>query len=227
MKHITRTAALVLMAAVLSVNICADKFTPSVEQKEAPTIVAPKTEHKVDGKPALVVKDKKGEVIAADKVETVKVTPVSSFKKKAEDKKDDTKTTEPTEPLTKEEAAIQESLEKAYTEIVEAKSLDVIAPELPNVMKDLKIETKVEDLVVQDLINITLPEEMAKALEVEGNTIDMTFEMKIEEGKQLIVMVQGADGKWVVIAGDAIVVNDDGTVTIAFNVVGNVAFVIA
>lgn len=216
MKHIIRAVALVLMVAMLSVTAFA-AFTPSVEQKAEPEVVAPKTEHKVDGKPAVVVKDEKGEVISADLVETVKVTPVSNFKGEEAEEKE----------LTEEEVAVKESLEKTYTEIAEAKNLAEVAPKLPEVLKELKVETKVEELVVQDLFNITLPEELTKALEVEGNTIDLTFEMEVEEGKQLIVMVQSADGEWVIISGDAIVVDEDGTVTVSFPVVGNVAFIVA
>ena len=217
MKHYIRSAALVLMAAMLSVNaFAAEKFTPSVEQKEAPAIVAPKTEHKVNGKPAVVVKDEKGEVVNAQAVDAIKVTPVSSFKDK-----------DAAKPQTEEEKVVAESLDKTYTEIVEAKSLDVLAPELPDVLKELKVDTKVEDLVVQDLINVSVPKEMEDILLVEGNTIDLTFEMEVEEGKELIVMVQTADGEWVVISGDAIVIDDDGTVTISFPVVGNVAFIVA
>ena len=235
MKHITRIAALALAVSMLSVAaFAAPNYTPSVEQKETPQIVAPKTEHQVDGKPAIVVKDENGEVKAADAVDTVKITGLPTSKKDnvpAETLEDGstvpTEATEATEPLTEEEVAVQESLEKAYNQIAEAKDLSEVAPELPKVLEDLKVETPVEELVVQDLFNITLPEEMTKALEIEGNTIDISFQMEIEEGKQLIVMVQTADGQWVIVSGDAVVVNDDGTVTISFPCVGNVAFIVA
>ena len=237
MKKIVSVAAAILAVSMLSVTAFA-AFTPSVEQKDAPTVVVPpNSEHKIDGKPAIVVKDETGKVVSADKVETLKITPVSSFKKKdttAEETKPDsadetaaTEETVATEPMTEEEIAVQESLEKTYTEILEAENLAVLVPELPDVMKELKVDTKVEDLVVQDLFNISLPEEMEKSLEIEGNTIDISFEMTIEEGKQLIVMVQTEDGEWVLISGDSIVVDEDGYVTDSFPCVGNVAFVIA
>lgn len=226
MKHIIRTVALTLIVSMLSVNaFAAEKFTPSVEQKKAPVVANQKNEQIVDGKPAIVVKNEKGEVQKADAPVVLKITPVSSVKK-AEDNKDDD-ATEATETLTEEEEEIQESLEEAFEQIAGAESLEEIAPELPDVLKALKIETPVEELVVQDLVNISLPEEMTEALEEEGNTIDITFEMKVEEGKQLIVLVQNEDGEWIVISGDAIVVDDDGTVTISFPCVGNVAFIMA
>ena len=91
----------------------------------------------------------------------------------------------------------------------------------------MKIETPAEDLVVRDIVKLDVSEKMAEALKEEGNTLDITFEMELEEGQNLIVMVKGADGEWIVIPAENVVVNADGTVTIGFTAVGVVAFVVA
>lgn len=205
MKHIIRTVALVLAVSMLSVVAFAGNTTPSVEQKPAPSVVTPTTE--VDGKPAVVVTDKDGNVMEADDPEVVQVTPMAD----AED----------------QDPEVKKQMEEAYTEIAEAESLVEVAPALTEVMEEMEIETPAEDLVVRDVINLEVSDKLAEALKEEGNTLDMTFEMELEEGQSLIVMVKGPDGEWIVIPAENVVVNDDGTVTVGFTAVGVVAFVVA
>ena len=206
MKHIIRTVALVLVISMLSVAaFAAEGFVPSVEQKDEPQVVAPKTE--VDGKPAVVVKDADGKIMAADDPEVVKVTPMSKAKDQTPE--------------------VKQKMEEAFTDIAEAKDLTVIAPELKDVMKEMKVETPVENLVVRDLINLEVSEALVEALKTEGNSLELSFEMELEEDQQLIVMVKGEDGKWVVIPAEDVTVNADGTVTVKFTVVGVIAFVVA
>ena len=205
MKHIIRTVALVLVVSMLSVVAFAGNMTPSVEQKPAPKPVPPTTE--VDGKPAVVVKDENGNVMESDDPSVVEITPMA-------DAKDQT-------------PEVKKEMEDAYTEIAEADSLVEVAPALTEVMKDMEIETPAEDLVVRDVIKLDVSEKLAESLKEEGNTLDITFEMELEEGQKLIVMVKGADGEWIVIPAENVVVNEDGTVTVGFTAVGVVAFVVA
>lgn len=205
MKHIIRTVALVLVVSMLSVAAFAAGTTPSVEQKPAPKPVPPTTE--VDGKPAIVVKDKDGKVMESDDPEVLTITPMADAKDQAPE--------------------VKKEMEDAYTEIAEAESLVAVAPALTDVMKDMEIETPAEDLVVRDIVKLDVSEKMAEALKEEGNTLDITFEMELEEGQKLIVMVKGPDGEWIVIPAENVVVNDDGTVTVGFTAVGVVAFVVA
>ena len=205
MKHIVRTIAFVLAVSMLSVAAFAGNFTPSVEQKPAPIPVPPTTE--VDGKPAIVVKDKEDTIVESDDPEVLVVIPMSEAKDQTPE--------------------VKKEMEEAYTEIAEAESLTDIAPALPEVMKEMDIDTPAEDLVVRDVIKLEVSEKLAESLKEEGNTLEVTFEMVLEEGQKLIIMVKGADGQWIVLPAENVTVNDDGTVTIAFTTVGMVAFVVA
>lgn len=205
MKHIIRMVALVLVVCLLSVNaFAAEKATPSVEQQGGPQVVAPKAD--ADETPAIVVETADGEIIESDDPEVLKVTPL-----------DDSKNLKPEQ---------KEQMEKAYTQISEAESLAEIAPELPEVLKELKIETPAEELVVRDLVHVSISEKLEKALEAtEGNGLKVTFKMDLAEGETLIVLVQNEDGEWVIVYGDDIVI-EDGEVTVRLPHVGPVAFIV-
>ncbi len=198
MKHIIRTVALVLVVCMLSVTaFAAENFTPSVEQKGSPEVV--------DGKAELIVKGDDDKVVESDNYDCLVVTPLSKIKDLAPEAK--------------------EQMEKAFTQISEAKSLAEVAPELTDVLKELKVETPVEDLVVRDLFHIAVSEKLAKALETEGNVLPVSFELELAEGEQLIVLVQNAEGEWLIVSGDAVVA-EDGFVTVDFPCVGPVAFIV-
>lgn len=222
MKHIIRTIALVLVVCMLSVTaFAAEGATPSVEQQGKPDAVpsaeqqgkpdaVPSAEQKdgpeVASKGELTVVDADGKTVESDDFATLVVTAMADAKDLP--------------------AADKEKMEKAFTQISEAKSLADIAPELTEVLKELKVETPVEELVVRDLFHVAVSEKLAKALETEGSTLKVSFKVELEEGEHLIVMVQNAEGEWVVLSGDDVVV-EDGIATISFPCVGPVAFIFA
>ena len=207
MKHIVRICALVLVVCMMSVTAFAG--TPSPEQGGVPEVVVPQNPGNKPGapeeKPEIVVKNPSDDVVESDEPEVLVITPMNDI-----------------ENLTPEQ---EEKMEKAYTQVSEAESLAEVAPELPEVLKELKVETPVEDLVIRDFFHIGVSEKLHKALEQEGNHIDITFKMDLETGEQLIVLVQNAEGEWIIISGDDIVV-EDGEVTVSFPCVGPVAFIV-
>ncbi len=207
MKHIIRTVALVLVVSMLAVTAFA--ATPSVEQNGTPEVATPSVEQKgglaVDAKAELVVTDAEGKTIESDDFASLVVTAMSDIKNLAPE--------------------VKEQMEKAFTQISEAKSLAEVAPKLADVLKELKVETPVEDLVVRDLFHVAVSEKLAKVLETEGNVLPVSFKLDLAEGEQLIVLVQNAEGEWLIVSGDAVVA-ENGLVTVSFPCVGPVAFIV-
>lgn len=143
----------------------------------------------------------KAEVKAAD----IKVTP---FAKK--------------EPLSEE---TQKEMDEAYDVIAKAESLEKAVPELKTVLEDAKVTTPVANFVVRDLVNVSVPEDVAKLFETEGTTITVNFKLGVKAGATVVVM-RFVDGKWVPLPLENVTVNKDGSVDVKLDGVGTVAFLV-
>ncbi len=201
-----KISILLLTAALLCVGAVpafADNFTPSVTQKEAPTIVPMK---EADGKEvAAIIYDKDNNEIRGISADEITVTPLSEREKASE--------------------TVKESLDKAYADIEGAKSLKDLCPEVVTTLSGITDEVKVEDLVVRDLFDVEIPEEDEELLQQAGNHLTLKFDLGIEQDALLMAMVNCDGTKWEMVDQKGIVINSDGTVTVTFDKFCPVAFI--
>ena len=120
---------------------------------------------------------------------------------------------------------VKAELDKAYDVIAKAESLEKAVPELKTVLEEAKIDVPVANLVVRDLVNVSVSEDVAKLLETEGTTITVSFKLDVKEGTTVVVM-RFVDGKWVPVALENVTVNKDGTVDVKLDGVGPIAFLV-
>lgn len=120
---------------------------------------------------------------------------------------------------------VKAELDKAYDVIAKAESLEKAVPELKTVLEEAKIDVPVANLVVRDLVNVSVSEDVAKLLETEGTTITVSFKLDVKEGTTVVVM-RFVDGKWIPLALENVTVNKDGTVDVKLDGVGPIAFLV-
>lgn len=126
----------------------------------------------------------------------------------------------------KADADVAKTLEAAYKQLTEAKSLADVAPDFADALKETDKDLKAEDMVVLDLVDIVLSDEYAKLLKEEGNHIALTFKMNIDKDETMLVLHNYEADKWETIYGDQVTMNDNGTVTVVFESLSPVAFVV-
>lgn len=122
-------------------------------------------------------------------------------------------------------AEVKAELDKAYDVISKAGSLEKAVPELKTVLEEAKVTVPVANLVVRDLVNVSVPDDVAKLFETEGTTITVNFKLDVKEGTTVVVM-RFVDGKWVPLALENVTVNKDGTVDVKLDGVGPIAFLV-
>lgn len=219
-KTIALLTAGVLAAAMITPAL-ADSFTPSVEQKDAPVIVAPKNDTEIKVAVAIVEDEKIDDVIKEIPVEAVQVTAVSNLEKAPK--------------------AVQEEMTKAYESISTAGSLEKAVPQLEEAVKEqIKVmqeaavaaakpastvkEVKAENLVIRDLIHIDLKPEYLKQIDKE-QSVRFCVDLKLEENAFLMVMVF-VDGEWVIVSPENVRILPTGEAVVALNQLGPVAFIV-
>lgn len=201
----------VLLACLICVSLVAtafaaeNVFTPSVTAKPAPEIV---TKDEAAGEPIVEVMDASAATVQTFGVQHVNVIPVA-------EKDEEHVSTEAKETLTK----IYEELSAPDVKLTES------MPALVDIIKEAAAtDASLKDfdpnmLVIKDLFYISVSDELAALLEIEGNYLQVTLDAKIRPGQFIVVMVY-ADGKWTPVE---FVVNEDGTVTCNLEVIGVVA----
>lgn len=206
MKHITRTMALVLAIAMLSVSAFA--AAPSVEQGGAPSVVTPGAVKPgaPEGKPAIEVVDDKGEVIATDDPNALIVVPMDK--------------------LDTADKAVKDVMEKAYKQLADAEDLTTVVPELAKAAEDLKMKTPADKLAVRDLIYLALTDKLNAELVKDNTLCFLEFDMTLAEGEQLIVMVQNPAGEWVLVPAANVEINEAGHPVVGFEFFGPTAFIV-
>lgn len=122
-------------------------------------------------------------------------------------------------------AEVKAELDKAYDVIAKADSLEKAVPELKTVLEEAKVTVPVANLVVRDLVNVSVPDDVAKLFETEGTTITVNFKLDVKEGTTVVVM-RFVDGKWVPLALENVTVNKDGSVDVKLDGVGPIAFLV-
>ena len=173
-KNMTRVFAAVLAVMMLALPAFAGEFTPSVEQKGAPT-VSTVTDSKGE-QVAAVIRDAEGNEVAGVPVADLAVTPLAEAPKASEE--------------------VKQMLENAFKQISEAKSLADLSSEITEVLAQIDADAKVEELVVRDLVDISISEEMMEKLKESGNSITLTFQLGLKEGETLLVLHNYEGDKW-------------------------------
>ena len=122
-------------------------------------------------------------------------------------------------------AEVKAELDKAYDVIAKAGSLEKAVPELKTVLEEAKVTVPVANLVVRDMVNVSVPDDVAKLFETEGTAITVNFKLDVKEGTTVVVM-RFVDGKWVPLALENVTVNKDGSVDVKLDGVGPIAFLV-
>ena len=122
-------------------------------------------------------------------------------------------------------AEVKAELDKAYDVISKAGSLEKAVPELKTVLEEAKVTVPVANLVVRDLVNVSVPDDVAKLFETEGTTITVNFKLDVKAGTTVVVM-RFVDGKWVPLPLENVTVNKDGSVDVKLDGVGPIAFLV-
>ena len=121
---------------------------------------------------------------------------------------------------------IREDLEAAYNSIAGAAALTEAVPTLEQALEERKADVKADDLVVRDLVNVTLTQEYAEDLALTGHNITLNFKLGMNPGDFLMVMCF-VDGQWVILDADQVEILEDGTVNVTFREqIGTIAFVV-
>ena len=206
MKKAIRILAVILAVFMLSTTVLADNFTPSVEQKESPEVVT--TTDSKGEEVAAVITDSENKEVAGVPVGEIVVTSVAGASKATEE--------------------IKEVLQAAQKQIKEATKIEELIPEqkeeLTKAVEDAGL--KVENLVVRDLIDVTLTGEYKDHLDAEGNTITLTFKLGIGANEFLKVLHNYEADKWEMIASDRVKVQENGDVSVTFDSLSPIAFVV-
>ena len=201
MKKSIRILAVVLVVLVMSTNVFADNFTPSVEQKGSPEIV---TTTDNDGKEiAAVISDAKDDLVTNVPTGDVVLTSVANA----------AAATTPD--------AVKAALQAAQTQIKNAADVSALLS-----AADAEALKKANNPVVRDLIDITLTGDYADKLAVEGNTITITFKLGLASDAFLAVLHNYEADKWEKIADENVKVLANGAVEVTFDSLSPVAFVV-
>ena len=182
-------------------------FTPSVEQKPAPT-VDPITDSNGDQVSAIIRDQNGGEVhgVSIDSGELI-VTPISQASQAAQ--------------------TISEMLTKAYEQIQQADTIADLVPTIGDFLQSIgNTVTQVDDLVVRDVFDVSLTGTAAEYLAQEGNNITLRFDVDISPSATLIVLHNYEGSNWEIIPDDRVVQNADGTVDVTFDSLSPIAFVV-
>lgn len=225
-KNVFRIFALTLTVIMLAVPVLA--ATPSVTQSGT-TIVPSVTQN---GTAIVPSATQKGTAIVPSAAK--ENTAIAEGSLVIVDKDNKTVKEVPADALTlvsfvdraKADADVAKTLEAAYKQLTEAKSLADVAPDFADALKETDKDLKAEDMTVLDLVDIVLKDEFAKILNEEGNRMALTFKMNIEKDETMLVLHNFEADKWETIYGEDVTVNDNGTVTVVFESLSPVAFVV-
>lgn len=208
MKKLALFLSVLLIAVTLAAPASAAvNFTPSVEQKPAPT-VDPITDSNGDQVSAIIQDQNGGEVhgVSIDSGELI-VTPISQASQAAQ--------------------AISEMLTKAYEQIQQADTIADLVPTIGDFLQPIgNTVTQVDDLVVRDVFDVSLTGTAAEYLAQEGNNITLRFDVDISPSATLIVLHNYEGSNWEIIPDDRVVQNADGTVDVTFDSLSPIAFVV-
>ena len=207
MKKLALFLSVLLIAVTLAVPASAAvNFTPSVEQKPAPT-VDPITDSN-GNEVSAIIRDQNGEEVHGVSIDSGEliVTPISQASQAAQ--------------------AISEMLTNAYEQIQQADTIADLVPTIGDFLQTIGSAAQVADLVVRDVFDVSLTGTAAEYLAQEGNNITLRFDVGVAPSATLIVLHNYEGSNWEIIPDDRVVQNADGTVDVTFDSLSPIAFVV-
>lgn len=207
MKKLALFLSVLLIAVTLAVPASAAvNFTPSVEQKPAPT-VDPITDSN-GNQVSAIIRDQNGEEVHGVSIDSGEliVTPISQASQAAQ--------------------AISEMLTNAYEQIQQADTIADLVPTIGEFLQAIGSAAQVADLVVRDVFDVSLTGTAAEYLAQEGNNITLRFDLGLAPSATLIVLHNYEGSNWEIIPDDRVVQNADGTVDVTFDSLSPIAFVV-
>lgn len=207
MKRIIAGFWALLLCFTMTCTAFAADFVPSITYKPAPELVTTAGE---DGRRIIgYLKDKDGNILSTEYEECLLITPLSEI--------------DNADQLSDEEKQL---LKDKYNEFANGTTtLSDACPALNDaVASALGAGKNANDLVIKDFFDATaLCEELKTLLPIDGNTIDLTFDIGVAPGTFVAAMVY-VNGQWVMV--DNVVNNGDGTITGTFEDICPVAFLV-
>lgn len=207
MKKLALFLSVLLIAVTLAAPASAAvNFTPSVEQKPAPT-VDPITDSN-GSQVSAIIRDQNGEEVHGVSIDSGEliVTPISQASQAAQ--------------------AISEMLTNAYEQIQQADTIADLVPTIGDFLQTIGSASQVADLVVRDVFDVSLTGTAAEYLAQEGNNITLRFDVGVAPSATLIVLHNYEGSNWEIIPDDRVVQNADGTVDVTFDSLSPIAFVV-
>ena len=207
MKKLALFLSVLLIAVTLAAPASAAvNFTPSVEQKPAPS-VDPITDSS-GNEVSAVIRDQDGEEVHGVSIDSGEliVTPISQASQAAQ--------------------AISEMLTNAYEQIQQADTIADLVPTIGDFLQTIGSASQVADLVVRDVFDVSLTGTAAEYLAQEGNNITLRFDVGVAPSATLIVLHNYEGSNWEIIPDDRVVQNADGTVDVTFDSLSPIAFVV-
>ena len=207
MKKLALFLSVLLIAVTLAAPASAAvNFTPSVEQKPAPT-VDPITDSN-GNQVSAIIRDQNGEEVHGVSIDSGEliVTPISQASQAAQ--------------------AISEMLTNAYEQIQQADTIADLVPTIGEFLQTIGSAAQVADLVVRDVFDVSLTGTAAEYLAQEGNNITLRFDLGLAPSATLIVLHNYEGSNWEIIPDDRVVQNADGTVDVTFDSLSPIAFVV-
>lgn len=200
-----KLATLFLATAIMAMAVVptfAAEFTPSVEAKPAPEVVA---QTGADGKQyAAIIRNADGSEVVGVSADDLIVVPVAESGSAS--------------------AEINAKLDSAYEQLNTVASLTELTSNLMDVVKEYSPSLKEEDLVVRDLFDVSVTGTIAEYLLAEGNSITVRFALSAD-ADMLVAILHNIEGTtWETVTNDRITRNDDHTVDVVFYSLSPVAF---
>ena len=203
-KKITVTLLALLVMVSISVTAMAADFTPSVTGKAAPEIVT--VENSAGKKVAAIICDANGKESTSVSIGGLIVTPVSEAQQA--------------------DAPIRDSLLAAYDHLTTT-ALDKIAPSIDKAIKNYSPDMTIDDLVIRDLFDVSLSDEDARQqLAKSGSYIKIQFNLNLPPDALLLVLRNRESTNWELISDDRVIRNSDGSVTVEFDSLSPIAFLV-
>ena len=206
MKKLALFLSALMLFTMLAVPASAVTFTPSVEQKPAPTVETMTDES--GNEAAAIIRDANGNEVHGVDAGDLIVTPFAALAQAAQD--------------------ISEMLSNAFEQIQDSDSVADLVPDvdLDEVLRQRGSTANVGDLVVRDLFDVSVTGTAMEYLAQEGNNITLRFDLGIAPSASLLVFHNYEGSNWEVIDNDRVVINADGSVDVTFDSLSPVAFVV-
>ena len=207
MKRLLALLIAIAMMFTLALSATAAEFVESITNKGAPELVII---DKLNGKDVVgFITDPNGNKLTTEYLDCLIITSIAEALQGVDMPED-----------------AKEELLKVFEELKKSDlKLSDICPALTDIVKEKWGKDKsADDLVIKDLFDLSdVCDDIGKFLPEDGSTLDLTFDIGIKPGSFVAAMVY-VDGKWVPVVD--CVNNGDGTITVKFDQICPVAFLV-